>query len=122
MSGQHEISSLTSEEKRALLAGLLDASTNVTSNLTLEQRRLWLLIQLDEKRPWQTSTAVRLTGRTDAAVLQQALSTAVQRHEVLRTTFRTVDGHPLATVSRWRRCGCRWSRWTRSGSTPNWPG
>ncbi|GAA2965870.1 non-ribosomal peptide synthetase family protein [Streptomyces argenteolus] len=98
MSGQHEISSLTSEEKRALLAGLLDASTNVTSNLTLEQRRLWLLIQLDEKRPWQTSTAVRLTGRTDAAVLQQALSTAVQRHEVLRTTFRTVDGHPLATV------------------------
>ncbi|WP_069170069.1 non-ribosomal peptide synthetase family protein [Streptomyces griseus] len=98
MSGQHEISSLTSEEKRALLAGLLDASANVTSNLTLEQRRLWLLIQLDEKRPWQTSTAVRLTGRTDAAVLQQALSTAVQRHEVLRTTFRTVDGHPLATI------------------------
>lgn len=98
MSGQHEISSLTSEEKRALLAGLLDASANVTSNLTLEQRRLWLLIQLDEKRPWQTSVAVRLTGRTDEAVLQQALSTAVQRHEVLRTTFRTVDGHPLATV------------------------
>jgi amino acid adenylation domain-containing protein/thioester reductase-like protein len=98
MSGQHEISSLTSEEKRALLAGLLDASANVTSNLTLEQRRLWLLIQLDEKRPWQTSVAVRLTGRTDAAVLQQALSTAVQRHEVLRTTFRTVDGHPLATI------------------------
>lgn len=98
MSGQHEISSLTSEEKRALLAGLLDASANVTSNLTLEQRRLWLLIQLDEKRPWQTSAAVRLTGRTDPAVLQQALSATVQRHEVLRTTFRTVDGHPLATV------------------------
>ncbi|WP_381801491.1 amino acid adenylation domain-containing protein [Streptomyces niveus] len=98
MSGQQEISSLTSDEKRALLAGLLDASANVTSNLTLEQRRLWLLIQLDEKRPWQTSVAVRLTGRTDPAVLQQALSASVQRHEVLRTTFRTVDGHPLATV------------------------
>ncbi|EGX55941.1 aminoadipate-semialdehyde dehydrogenase large subunit [Streptomyces zinciresistens K42] len=98
MSAQHEISSLTAEEKRTLLAGLLDASADVTSNLTLEQRRLWLLIQLDEKRPWQTGTAVRLTGRTDPAVLQQALSAAVQRHEVLRTTFRTVDGRPLATV------------------------
>lgn len=99
MTSTQEFSSLTAEEKRAALAGLLDgAGSAFTSNLTLEQRRLWLLIQLDEKRPWQTSTAVRLTGRIDPAVLQQALSAVVQRHEVLRTTFRTVDGNALATV------------------------
>ncbi|WP_405959453.1 amino acid adenylation domain-containing protein [Streptomyces sp. NBC_00024] len=99
MSTAHEISSLSADEKRAALAGLLDGSASAfTSNLTLEQRRLWLLIQLDEKRPWQTSTAVRLSGRINPAVLQQALAAVVQRHEVLRTTFRTVDGNALATV------------------------
>ncbi|MFF0393818.1 amino acid adenylation domain-containing protein [Kitasatospora sp. NPDC004615] len=99
MSTHDGTAALTPDEKRAVLAGLLDGSANAfTSNLTLEQRRLWLLVQLDEKRPWQTSDAVRLTGRTDPAVLQQALAAAVQHHAVLRTTFRTVDGNPLATV------------------------
>ncbi|MBB0242562.1 amino acid adenylation domain-containing protein [Streptomyces alkaliphilus] len=99
MSRQHDISSLTPDEKRAALAGLLDNSANTfTSNLTLEQRRLWLLVRMDETRPWQISSAVRLSGRIDQAALQQALAATVQCHEVLRTTFRTVDGQPLATV------------------------
>ncbi|MEV7027910.1 condensation domain-containing protein, partial [Kitasatospora sp. NPDC093558] len=99
MSTHDGTAALTPDEKRAVLAGLLDGSASAfTSNLTLEQRRLWLLVQLDEKRPWQTGDAVRLTGRIDPAALQQALAAAVQHHPVLRTTFRTVDGHPLATV------------------------
>jgi amino acid adenylation domain-containing protein/thioester reductase-like protein len=90
---------MTSDEKRVLLASLLGGAAKATpSNLTLEQRRLWLLVQLDVNRPWHTSTAVRLTGRTDPAALQQALAATAQHHEVLRTTFREVDGHPLATV------------------------
>ncbi|WP_440902282.1 non-ribosomal peptide synthetase, partial [Actinosynnema sp.] len=40
-----------------------------------------------------------LRGRVDPAALQQALVAAVQRHEVLRATFREVDGHPLATTA-----------------------
>jgi amino acid adenylation domain-containing protein/thioester reductase-like protein len=99
MSGQPDLSTMTADEKRALLATFLDGSaTTAPGNLTLEQRRLWLLVQLDVKRPWHTSTAVRLTGRIDPAAVQQALAATVQRHEVLRTTFREVDGHPLATV------------------------
>ncbi len=99
MSRQPDLSTMTSDEKRALLASLLDGSAAATpSNLTLEQRRLWLLVQLDVNRPWHTSTAVRLTGRIEPAAVQQALAATVQHHEVLRMTFREVDGHPLATV------------------------
>jgi amino acid adenylation domain-containing protein/thioester reductase-like protein len=100
MSQQPELESMTPEEKRALLAQLLDGSADATpSNLSLEQRRLWLLLQLDESKPWQVSTAVRLSGRIDPAAMQQALTAVVQRHEVLRATFREVDGHPLATTA-----------------------
>ncbi|WP_158853297.1 non-ribosomal peptide synthetase [Saccharothrix deserti] len=100
MSQQHELESMTSEEKRALLAQLLDGSAEATpSNLSLEQRRLWVLLQLDESKPWQVNSAVRLSGRIDPAAMQQALSAIVQRHEVLRSTFREVDGHPLATTA-----------------------
>ncbi|QFZ21169.1 non-ribosomal peptide synthetase [Saccharothrix syringae] len=100
MSQQHELESMTPEEKRALLAQLLDGSAEATpSNLSLEQRRLWVLLQLDDSKPWQVSTAVRLSGTVNHAALQQALTAVVQRHEVLRTTFREVDGHPLATTA-----------------------
>jgi myxalamid-type nonribosomal peptide synthetase MxaA len=95
MSPQPDLESMTSEEKRALLAQLLDGSADATpSNLSLEQRRLWVLLQLDESKPWQVTSAVRLTGTIDPAVLQQALSAVVQRHDVLRSTFREVDGQP----------------------------
>ncbi|HEX6340511.1 amino acid adenylation domain-containing protein [Umezawaea sp.] len=99
MSQQHELESMTPEEKRALLAQLLDGSAEATpSNLSLEQRRLWMLLQLDDSKPWQVSTAVRLSGDIGPAAMQQALTAVVQRHEVLRTTFREVDGHPLGTT------------------------
>ncbi|TWP48848.1 amino acid adenylation domain-containing protein [Lentzea tibetensis] len=99
MSQQHELESMTPEEKRALLAQLLDGSAEATpSNLSLEQRRLWMLLQLDETKPWQVSIAVRLDGEISQAAMQQALTSVVQRHEVLRATFREVDGHPLATT------------------------
>ncbi|WP_329791246.1 amino acid adenylation domain-containing protein [Lentzea sp. DG1S-22] len=100
MSQQHELESMSAEEKRALLAQLLDGSAEAApSNLSLEQRRLWVLLQLDESKPWQVNSAVRLSGRVDPATMQQALSAVVQRHEVLRSTFREVDGHPLATTA-----------------------
>ncbi|GLZ31521.1 non-ribosomal peptide synthetase [Lentzea sp. NBRC 105346] len=100
MSQQHELESMTPEEKRALLAQLLDGSAEATpSNLSLEQRRLWLLLQLDDSKPWQVSAAARLTGDVSPAAMQQALTAVVQRHEVLRATFREVDGHPLATTT-----------------------
>lgn len=100
MSQRPELESMTPEEKRALLAKLLDGSVETTpSTLLLEQRRLWLLHQLDNAKPWQVSAAVRLSGPIDPAAMQQALVAVVQRHEVLRATFREVNGQAIATTA-----------------------
>ncbi|WP_369929417.1 amino acid adenylation domain-containing protein [Xanthomonas sp. NCPPB 2632] len=63
--------------------------------LSLPQQRLWFLNRLDEASDAYTmSGALRLHGSLDRSAMKQALDRIVARHEVLRTTFRDVDGHP----------------------------
>ncbi|ONI78085.1 non-ribosomal peptide synthetase [Actinosynnema sp. ALI-1.44] len=97
---QHDLESMSAAEKRELLAQLLDRSPDdVPSTVSLEQRRLWMLLQLDETKPWQVFTALRVTGRLDLAALQLALTELVQRHEVLRMVFVDVNGQPVGSIA-----------------------
>ncbi|TCO56101.1 non-ribosomal peptide synthetase [Actinocrispum wychmicini] len=97
---QHDLESMSAAEKRELLAQLLDRSPeDVPSTLSLEQRRLWMLLQLDETKPWQLFTALRVTGPLDLAAMQLALTELVQRHEVLRMVFVNVNGQPVGSVA-----------------------
>jgi amino acid adenylation domain-containing protein len=68
--------------------------------LSFAQQRLWFIHQLDPGSPsYNMARAMRLAGRLHPAGLAAALSEVVRRHEVLRTTFPMVDGHPaLSTV------------------------
>src|SRR6185436_17872664 len=43
--------------------------------------------------------AVRLSGRLDVDALEQSFREVVRRHEVLRTTFKTVDGQPVQVIA-----------------------
>ncbi|HEY9747314.1 MAG TPA: amino acid adenylation domain-containing protein [Allocoleopsis sp.] len=70
------------------------------------QQRLWFLHQLVPENPfYNVSAAVRLQGSLDLGALEQAFQAIIQRHEVLRTTFDTVEGeltqiiHPRASFS-----------------------
>jgi amino acid adenylation domain-containing protein len=67
--------------------------------VTFAQQRLLFLNQLD---PGSTSYSVpwsiRITGPLNAAALERSLNEIVQRHEILRTTYEIVEGHPLQTV------------------------
>jgi amino acid adenylation domain-containing protein len=68
--------------------------------LSFAQARLWFLDQLEPNSslynvPW----AMRLRGPLAIAPLTQALNTLLARHEILRTTFNSVDGSPIQVIS-----------------------
>ncbi len=68
--------------------------------LSFAQQRLWFLDQLTQGSVmYNISNAVSLTGQLNRLALEQALSEIVRRHEVLRTTFATIDGQPVQVIN-----------------------
>ena len=68
--------------------------------LSFAQQRLWFLDQLEPGSPlYNISQAVRVQGRLDLAALERSLNEIVHRHEVLRSTFPTVDGKPSVVIA-----------------------
>ncbi|HKY28030.1 MAG TPA: amino acid adenylation domain-containing protein, partial [Pyrinomonadaceae bacterium] len=64
------------------------------------QQRLWFLNQLEPSSPfYNISRIVRLSGRLQTELLQQALTTMVERHEVLRTRFATENGNLVQVIA-----------------------
>jgi tyrocidine synthetase-3 len=56
--------------------------------LSFSQQRLWFMDQLEPGNPfYNVSSAVRVVGRLDLAVLHRSLAEIVRRHEILRTVF-----------------------------------
>ena len=93
---------LSLEEKRALLAQLLQekASKSNTFPVSFAQQRLWLLDQLEPNSPlYNVPQATRIGGPLNLQALQQTLDAIVARHEILRTTFTMVDGSPMQVIA-----------------------
>jgi amino acid adenylation domain-containing protein len=68
--------------------------------LSFAQQRLWFLDQLEPGNPlYNNPAAIRLTGPLDLTALEQVLNEIVRRHEILRTTFRTVGGQPVQVIA-----------------------
>lgn len=69
--------------------------------LSFGQQRLWFLDQLDPgNSAYNSAGGLRFRGVLNVEALQRALDEIVARHEVLRTTFRTVNGTPMQVVHR----------------------
>jgi pristinamycin I synthase-3/4 len=68
--------------------------------LSLAQQRLWFLDQLEPGLPlYNIVEMLRLRGRLQFDVLQRCLGEIVQRHEALRTTFRSEGGEPEQIIA-----------------------
>jgi amino acid adenylation domain-containing protein len=69
--------------------------------LSFAQQRLWFLEQLqpESSAAYNISTAAILKGRLDVALLQKSLNEIIRRHEILRTTFTTVEDRPVQEIA-----------------------
>ncbi|MBD0320266.1 MAG: AMP-binding protein, partial [Gemmatimonadetes bacterium] len=68
--------------------------------LGFTQRRLWYLDQLEPGNvAYNSSIALRLSGRLDTAALERVLNEVVRRHETLRTTFALEDSGPVQRIA-----------------------
>src|SRR5690242_14228933 len=68
--------------------------------LSFGQQRLWFLYQLEPtSAAYNESRAIRLTGILNVDALRWALNQIVERHEVLRTTFESINGTPIQRIT-----------------------
>ena len=64
------------------------------------QARLWFLDQLEPGRSdYNVGIGWRIAGELDVASLRGALQHVMDRHEILRTTFDSVDGQPRQRIA-----------------------
>ncbi|UCF85220.1 MAG: hypothetical protein JSV50_06185, partial [Desulfobacteraceae bacterium] len=68
--------------------------------LSLNQKRLWFLDQLEPGNwAYNIPMVYRITGTLDIVSLEQSLRAIIHRHEILRTTFPANDGQPIQVIS-----------------------
>jgi amino acid adenylation domain-containing protein len=68
--------------------------------LSFAQQRLWFLAQLEpDGTAYNMPVAARMSGPLNVTSLEQTITEIVRRHEVLRTTFTTIDGQPVQVIS-----------------------
>ncbi|WP_018223630.1 non-ribosomal peptide synthetase [Salinispora pacifica] len=87
--------------KRALLARLLTERARAVRShpASFGQQRLWFLDRLTGGVPvYNIPVAYRVHGPLDVAALRTALTTIVNRHGALRTTFDESGGEPVQVV------------------------
>ncbi len=78
---------------------LVPVSRDQSLPLSFAQQRLWLLDRLDGGTAYNLSSAVKLTGKLDLALLQRVLTEISSRHEILRTSFHNEGGTPVQRIA-----------------------
>ena len=103
-----------SAEKLELLALLLEEAgiedtpretipprqNNDNLPLSYAQQRLWFLQQLEPDNPfYNIPSALRLRGNLDVSILESCFNRIIQRHQILRTKFISIDGKATQIIA-----------------------
>ncbi len=109
---REQMASLTGERRELLARLLADKGIQMDQPLILPvprrgepipagiaQARLWFLEQLSPGNPaYHMVTAFRLRGSLDLVALQESLDSVLDRHEILRTGFPSLEGVPVQVI------------------------
>src|ERR671915_2221347 len=79
---------------------LVPVPKNGHLSLSFAQERLWFLDHLEgPNATYNEQAGLRLSGPLDVVALERSLREIVRRHEVLRTTFPTVEGVAVQRIA-----------------------
>jgi hypothetical protein len=68
--------------------------------LSFAQERLWFLNQWEQNSAWYNiARALHISGSLHVQMLERSLARVVERHEVLRTTFKEHAGCPVQVIA-----------------------
>ena len=80
------------------LGGIVAVPDSEYYPLSYSQEVYWDQLDTIDNHLYYASKAVKLNGRIDIEVLKQTFNKLIERHEILRTVFVAVDGHPFQKV------------------------
>ncbi len=96
---EKELAASLREEERSSLDTIPGVPRDSELPLSHAQKRIWFLDQLEPGNPqYNIPVAVRLQGRPDISLLEQSLNHLIERHEILRTIFREINGVPSQII------------------------
>ena len=67
--------------------------------LSPQQKRIWLL--QESEQPYCVSCSVLIEGRLDREALNSAINEVMERHEILRTTYKRLSGMSVPLQGAW---------------------
>ncbi|MCH5645617.1 condensation domain-containing protein, partial [Gordonia sp. ABSL49_1] len=80
--------------------------------LSFAQQRMWFINQFEPDQPtYNLPIGVKLAGNLDVDALRAGVVDVIVRHEVLRTTFPSIDGDPVQLIhdEAWASDNLDWS-------------
>ncbi|NET60393.1 MAG: amino acid adenylation domain-containing protein, partial [Symploca sp. SIO2E6] len=93
------VTQVAQEEQSNPLPSLEPISREQTIPLSFGQEQLWFLSQLVPTEPIYNETlTIHLGGDINVEALSNSLTELIRRHEILRTTFRVVNGQPVQEI------------------------
>ncbi|MBE9052040.1 amino acid adenylation domain-containing protein [Nostocales cyanobacterium LEGE 11386] len=81
------------------IASIPLAPVQASYPLSSAQKRLWFLQQVEpDNFAYNIAASIQLTGKLNLAALTDSLNALMQRHQILRTAFISLDNQPVQVV------------------------